>query len=446
MKIETLKVTEIVVGERFRVDYGDIENLATSISKYGQLTPIIIDAKNNLVAGGRRLMAFKHIGLLTIDCVRYAEISELQKREIELEENIRRKDFTWQEEAVAKASLHSLKQQLYGEAIKGHGGGWGLVKTSEELRESVGGLAQDLKLAEAFQKYPSLLLEKNKSAAFRKLQILMENDIKEELASRVKIDISTDCIKLGDSTVLLKGVESESITLILTDPPWGVDIETSQGGKTWDSVHTGAQFDDTKYNTMNMLNLVIKECYRVLKPNSHMYMFFGQQMYADVRKILEGVGFFVNPVPLVWNKSSGGQAGTDYQFTQAYETIFFCMKGKKALTTLGIPNVFTVDRVPPSQKIHPTEKPRSLLRVLIEQSSNVGDLVCDPFAGSGSTLLACYECDRKPFGFELNEKHYNSIVVAINEFKTNKLANTDEITLEDINKIVDIANLEKIEL
>jgi ElaB/YqjD/DUF883 family membrane-anchored ribosome-binding protein len=85
-------IESIVVGERRREDFGDIEGLAKSIEQYGLLHPIVIDDDNNLVAGERRLRAHRHLGLLSIEVTNIGMLSEAARREIELEENLRRKD------------------------------------------------------------------------------------------------------------------------------------------------------------------------------------------------------------------------------------------------------------------------------------------------------------------------------------------------------------------
>jgi len=104
-----------------------------------------------------------------------------------------------------------------------------------------------------------------------------------------------------------------------------------------------------------------------------------------------------------------------YAYASAYEIAFFAMKGRRELATPGKGNVFTVPRIPPQKKIHPTQKPSSLLRQIIEQSSLSGETVVDPYAGSGSTLVSAIETGRKCWGCELDPTKYNSACVFIND-------------------------------
>jgi hypothetical protein len=89
-----LPVDQIIVGERRREDMGDIDGLARSIRRYGLLHPIVIDRDRNLVAGERRLRAVQHLGWDEVEVRDLGELTEPELREIELEENLRRKDLT----------------------------------------------------------------------------------------------------------------------------------------------------------------------------------------------------------------------------------------------------------------------------------------------------------------------------------------------------------------
>ena len=415
-----IEIQNIQVVDRIREDMGDIEDLMLSISINGLFNPILVtslpDGKYKLVAGGRRLAAFKALQKTKVPCIFWKDLSEIQQQTIELEENIKRKELHWTEEAKALKRLHELKIKEIGKTKAGHGGGWGLADTALELERTTSSIAQDLQVADALEKYPELAQEKNKSAAYRKLQNIKEKDMEKEMASRLKIEVGEHALILGRAELKMKEIAAESVDLIVMDPPWGVDITESQQGQDWDSKGLGKGFQDGKYETFEMFSQVAGECYRVLKMDTHLYCFFGIQFYSEMKKILEQSGFFVQPVPLIWAKGSGGQAGTEYQYTKSYEPILYCLKGKRPLQVIGKTDTFEVERVPAQNKIHPTEKPRRLLRILIEQSSRPGDIVLDPFMGSASTVLAAFESQRKGMGIEMDEKYYNSSLVALHRF------------------------------
>ncbi len=114
--VHELPISAIVVGERRREDYGDIDELAASIEKYDLLHPVVVDEQNTLVAGGRRLEACRQLGWTTVPVRRLGDLTDAERREIELEENVRRKDLTAYERAkvlggLAETAGEVLRQQ-----------------------------------------------------------------------------------------------------------------------------------------------------------------------------------------------------------------------------------------------------------------------------------------------------------------------------------------------
>src|SRR5215469_1303479 len=108
-------IKEITIGGRFRKDYGNLEALKQSIESFkdvtdtGLLEPILLDRDNNLLAGGRRLQAFIELGRVRIPCQYLDEIDPARAREVELEENIQRKNLEWNEEVALIDEIHRLK-------------------------------------------------------------------------------------------------------------------------------------------------------------------------------------------------------------------------------------------------------------------------------------------------------------------------------------------------
>jgi ParB family chromosome partitioning protein len=106
-------IEDIIVNRRIRRDLGDIEALAESFKCYGQITPIIINHKNVLIAGGRRLEAAKHLGWSVINAVIIDRSGELEQLELEVEENKYRKDFNDAEAAEAARRIYKLKHPSF---------------------------------------------------------------------------------------------------------------------------------------------------------------------------------------------------------------------------------------------------------------------------------------------------------------------------------------------
>lgn len=104
-----IPIEDIVVKNRIRKDLGDINSLAVSLKQYGQISPIVISKKNILIAGGRRLEAAKLLGWRTINAIISDAPGDLAKLEIEVEENIQRRDFSPEEIAEATKKIYRLK-------------------------------------------------------------------------------------------------------------------------------------------------------------------------------------------------------------------------------------------------------------------------------------------------------------------------------------------------
>jgi ParB family chromosome partitioning protein len=104
-----IPVKDIIVRKRIRRDMGDIEALAESLKRYGQISPIIVSKKNLLIAGGRRLEAAKHLGWRTINAIILENTDEISRLELEVEENLQRHDFNMEEVAEATRQIYRLK-------------------------------------------------------------------------------------------------------------------------------------------------------------------------------------------------------------------------------------------------------------------------------------------------------------------------------------------------
>lgn len=189
MSQQMMKISEIVVGERFRKDFGDLEGLADSIKQKGLLQPIVVDDANNLVAGERRLKACRSLRWDEVPVVRLGELDEVGRREIELEENVRRKQLTWVEEVKAVAELHRMKQERYGVVTPatrvGPAGksGWGIRDTADSLGMPASSLSVALRLADGIERFLDIAKAKTRGEAYKSL-LRLEREGVEKLLSK----------------------------------------------------------------------------------------------------------------------------------------------------------------------------------------------------------------------------------------------------------------------
>lgn len=140
---QSLPISEIKVVNRIREDLGDLERLKDSILKHGLIQPIVISEDRTLIAGERRLRAHQLGGLERIDVVFFKDLPEDDRHELELEENIRRKEMSWQEEALGMLRIFRIKKR------KGalEGWEWGQQQAAEMFCMSIGSINYILKVA-----------------------------------------------------------------------------------------------------------------------------------------------------------------------------------------------------------------------------------------------------------------------------------------------------------
>ncbi|MAE81664.1 MAG: hypothetical protein CMB80_02925 [Flammeovirgaceae bacterium] len=417
-------ITEIDLSKSTRTDMGDLLSLANSIKSIGLINPIILDRNNKLVAGLRRIEAHKILKKEEIECRFYDELTEYERRRIFLEEELlQKKKLEWVEEVALKQALHSLYVADHaGEKRTGRHGkkAWSQSKTASALGVSTSGLSDDLRLAEAMKLFPQLKGIKSKKDALRKMYRLREFSLLERLA---ELEAEAGETKFKDVEFLNKNcldvlptIEDNSVDLIITDPPWGIELTGMQGARSIDY----KMFSD---KMQGLYTKTIPHFFRILKDGSHIYLFFGIEHYQKLLELLRKAGFDVREVPCVWIKEGPSFSNWEYKPMPQYECFFFAVKSVKgAPKQLKEPasDVFDYKRTKGMDKIHPTEKPIDLIRRLILLSSAKKELVFDPFAGSAATLVASILCDRKCLGIEMDIDYYNAAMARIRNYMVEK--------------------------
>ena len=206
--------------------------------------------------------------------------------------------------------------------------------------------------------------------------------------------IKGDCLD-----VMPKKIDSNIVSLIVTDPPYGIDYKSNKRVKK--------NFDKI-LNDNDISKLIpeyFKECYRVLKKDGAIYVFCSWHN-IDFFKI-EFEKYFTLKNIIVWNKNNHGAGDLKGSYAPKYELILYGYKNRKTLNGTRVADVLEYDKIPGNKLTHPTEKPLDLLKLFIHKSSNLGDIVFDGFMGTGSCCLACKELDRKFIGIELDDKYFD---------------------------------------
>ncbi len=198
-----------------------------------------------------------------------------------------------------------------------------------------------------------------------------------------------------DAVDWLRALPDESADLVITDPAYeSLERHRAVGTTTrlkvskassnaWFTIFPNSRFPE-----------LLGEVYRVLRRHRHFYLFCDAETMFVVKPLAEAAGFRFWK-PLVWDKQ---RIGMGYHYRARYEFVLFFEKGKRKLNDLGISDIITVPRV---TRGYPAEKPVAVSRVLIAQSTRPGELVVDPFMGSGSVGAAAVELRRQFLGNDL---------------------------------------------
>jgi site-specific DNA-methyltransferase (adenine-specific) len=202
----------------------------------------------------------------------------------------------------------------------------------------------------------------------------------------------------SDAVQWLQSLPSESADVLITDPPYESLEKHRAIGTTTRLKHSKSSSNDWFAIFPNSrFEELFAEVYRVLRPHSHFYLFCDQETMFVAKPLAEACGFKFWK-PLVWDKM---RIGMGYHYRARYEFILFFEKGKRKLNNLGVADVFQVPRI---HKGYPTEKPAQVSQFLIEQSTQPGDVVLDPFMGSASTGVAAVNLGRHFLGNDVSDE------------------------------------------
>ena len=446
-----IKITDIIIEERQRKamdspDYVEhIKSLSESIKKFGLLSPVVLDDKNVLIAGFTRIQAHMFLGLETIECVGMGEVSEIQRKEMELAENVERMDLEWWEESAAIAEIHTMK--------KIDNPDWTMAQTGALVGAATSKVSQSIDLAGALGEDNSPKEEKTLRSALskRKTDKQLEKR-KAVIAHRAREGkVLPAVVKVGDALELIKQEPDESYDAIVTNFPFGVDL-TYKGGKR-------PYFDD-EMEIIDLVHGVVQESYRVLKDDSWFVGFFdirkithagpAKSLYQEMVPILakakhsgeidqeyydylaflltsslgltgwlEQAGFTdVNMLPSIWvkpNKTAGLIGDPRKGLVSSYEALVWACKGEAVLLKQGRQNVFIADTPLPSERLHDVQMPVDLCSHIISMVSLGGGRILDPFAGSGSMGLGALDNQCEFVGYEINPEYADNANLRLSE-------------------------------
>lgn len=420
MALDTLSISinDVVVEDRIRKDYGNIDELANSIRNLGIIQPIVLSHDLKLIVGGRRHAALKRIGVTELihgaHFIWTEEVDELRLKAIEAEENIKRKALSWTEEILAKKRLLELLQSIHGVARPGHpsrsdslgitSSGFGINKLASLLGESNAQTSKDIELAGLIEAIPDLAKAETKEAARKQAQLGTAVAI--AIAQAAMRPKSTQpeqrwILYEGDFTQNTNNLSDSSVDLVIVDPPYGED---AAGMGPNSKILLTRPFGDGLGSTQELIEPLVAQSYRILRENRFAVFFFGFAIYHDLVESARREGFMVDSTPLVWIKNTVINTSPYTRYGRSYEPILICRKGEPKLMrpsqrdVIDIQNV--ISRGVAEQKFYHAQKPVALIEKFILDMTPPESTIVDFCAGSGTTGVAALQQKRRVILFE----------------------------------------------
>lgn len=351
-----------------------VSQIAASIREFGFLSPILVAEDNTILAGHGRLAAALKLGLKKVPCVKENHLTETQKRAYIIADN--------------KLSLNA---------------GWDNELLAVELSE-LEGADFNLDLLGFDEAELSGIFDADKDVSDDDFDV--EKELEEPCFSKTG-DIWTlgrhrvicgDATKLETFKTLL---EDTKVNLVVTDPPYNVNYEGAAGKIKNDNM------EDDKFYQFLFNSFVNME--QAMADDASIYVFHADTEGLNFRKAFQDAGFYLSGC-CIWKKPSLVLGRSPYQWQ--HEPCLYGWKKKGKHKWYAGRKETSVWEFEKSKKNadHPTMKPIALLAYPIKNSSMTNSLVLDPFAGSGSTLIACEQTGRICYAIELDEKYCDVIV------------------------------------
>lgn len=215
--------------------------------------------------------------------------------------------------------------------------------------------------------------------------------------------LPTGTLHLGDALDLMRRMPAECIDLIVTDPPYRTISGGKNGAEGYGWRNSVLSENDGRIFAHNDItpDQYLPECYRLLKPGTHLYLMSNTLNLRDMWNALEQHGFHVHNL-LRWDKNN--KTANRWYMKDCEWTLFAAKRPVKPINMQGSCQGFTAKN--PRNKRHKTEKPVELMEHYILNSSEQGNVVLDPFMGSGTTCVAAERTGRRWIGMESDPQHY----------------------------------------
>lgn len=212
---------------------------------------------------------------------------------------------------------------------------------------------------------------------------------------------------LGDSKLKARDVPGP-INCIIADPPYGMAFKSNKGERADNAKYQQEiEGDETMEDALDRYITVMGHLIPKLAPQAEVYVFTAWHVLEHWIPTVKFHSDLTLKQMLIWDKGYPGLGDLEANWGCGHECILYLKKGRRPVPTRRS-GIIHVDKLASRKNIHPTEKPVPLIEHLIGMSTDPGELVVDPFAGSGSTLVAAQKMGRRAIGIELDPQHHEA--------------------------------------
>ncbi len=369
-----------------------VNQIIASINEFGFTNPLLIDEKDNIIAGHGRLLASKKLKMEEVPCIVLSGLTEAQKKAYIIADNKMALNAGW-DEKLLKIELENLKELDFD-----------LELTGFDVDE----------LDDIFQ------VEEEKEVIEDDFDIEPPEEPKAKLGDIYQLGnhrlMCGDSTKVEDVEKLMNGNKAD---MVFTDPPYLMGFTGNvhaDGSKSFNAKYGAIKND--KMSREDGDKFILDIFNNIKKFNKGAYYVCFYRLGLDY--IFRALDTLQNQYKalIIWNKGNHTLSNSDYM--SKYEPIVYGWFNDHLF--YGDRSNFDIWDIQRTQKndLHPTMKPVALVDKAIRNSSKKEDIVLDLFMGSGTTLIACEQNDRIAYGMELDPKYVDVIIKRWEEFTGKK--------------------------